>query len=363
MSHFTKKMTAHPNAPSLAEIFLSHTGHLSDKWEHYLAIYEAELARFANSERPVALLEIGVQNGGSLQIWKKLLPPGSSITGMDINSDCAKLDLGQGIQVLVGDATVPAEVEHLLGTATFDVIIDDGSHRSDHVISSFIFCANRLNPGGLYFIEDLHCSYKTDFGGGFRAPGSAIEWFKKLADALNVDHFGEDAEANTSAKERMILHELGLRLARVSFYDSLVVVETLTKPRAAPYRRVVAGHQAPVVDIVGALPETAIRELESLLLSSTGWRKRLARARKSVDSLRIDVMNLQEEKAAIVEQLSAARNEANTAQSRLQAIENSTTWQSTQLLRAGLQHLPLAARQVLSRSLRALMRMSRSRKN
>lgn len=42
----------------------------------------------------------------------------------------------------------------------FDVIIDDGSHRSDHQTITFnhLFTHN-LKSGGLYVIEDLHCCF------------------------------------------------------------------------------------------------------------------------------------------------------------------------------------------------------------
>src|SRR5206468_3414241 len=78
---------------SLVDTFLGHDGHVSDKWEHYLAIYELELARFGAN--PIHLLEIGVQNGGSLEIWAKYLPTGSSIVGLDIDPACASLPTGE----------------------------------------------------------------------------------------------------------------------------------------------------------------------------------------------------------------------------------------------------------------------------
>ena len=38
----------------------------------------------------------------------------------------------------------------------FDVIVDDGGHNSMHILKTFEYMWPQLNPGGLYFIEDLH---------------------------------------------------------------------------------------------------------------------------------------------------------------------------------------------------------------
>ncbi len=232
----------------LSEIFLAHTGNVSDKWEQYLAIYEAELSRFVATGQPVRLLEIGVQNGGSLEIWSRYLPRGSSIAGIDVDPACATLAVPPNARVLIGDASDPAVLDRLLGSAQFDVIVDDGSHRSDHIIASFAACFPRLAPGGLYVVEDLHCSYAASFGGGFRKPGAAVEHFKQLADALNADHFESDAEA-ADANETGQLRAAGQEIARITFYDSVVVVEKLAVPKTRPYRRVITGSTQPTTDL------------------------------------------------------------------------------------------------------------------
>ncbi|MEI8210365.1 MAG: hypothetical protein WCG16_14235, partial [Methylococcales bacterium] len=51
----------------LSRIFANHKGKVSDKWSIYLYEYSRLFETYRN--RPVRLLEIGVQNGGSLEIW------------------------------------------------------------------------------------------------------------------------------------------------------------------------------------------------------------------------------------------------------------------------------------------------------
>jgi 23S rRNA U2552 (ribose-2'-O)-methylase RlmE/FtsJ len=102
---------------------------LSDKWEHYLPIYESYLAPRVADGAPLRLLEIGVQNGGSLEIWADFLPSGSKVTGIDIDPNCASLSISRDIRILTADATNFSSIDELLGDETFDVIVDDGSHR------------------------------------------------------------------------------------------------------------------------------------------------------------------------------------------------------------------------------------------
>jgi SAM-dependent methyltransferase len=151
----------------------------------------------------VSLLEIGVQNGGSLEIWHKLLPLRSRVVGLDLDERCRELKFSEGIELYIGDATGEAFINGALGEAGFDIIIDDGSHRSKDVIASFELLFRRLKPGGLYIVEDLHASYWPAFGGGFRAEGSSIEWAKTLVDAINADHIKSTSKLRSDELARL----------------------------------------------------------------------------------------------------------------------------------------------------------------
>ena len=48
-------------------------------------------------------------------------------------------------------------------TRRVDIIIDDGSHIVYDQVISFKSLFNKLNPGGIYVIEDLHTSYSKYF--------------------------------------------------------------------------------------------------------------------------------------------------------------------------------------------------------
>lgn len=251
---------------TLSQIFIEHQGYVSDKWEHYLAIYDSAFARFIARGQPVRLLEIGVQNGGSLQIWSKYLPRGSSVVGVDIDPACAGFPTEPNIAIRIGDASDAEALNRMLGDARFDIVVDDGSHRSEHVIATFKACFGRLDPGGLYVVEDVHCSYWASHGGGFRLPCTSMEWFKGLADALNADHFEGDQSANLSDIEFKGLREFGREIACVAFFDSVVLIEKLESEKRAPYRRIVTGREAPVLDPGDWIPSFPAPQLRAMLL-------------------------------------------------------------------------------------------------
>ena len=227
------------SSKSFLEQYRSHSGYVCDKWEQYLAVYDTEIGQFIARGEPLNLLEIGVQNGGSLEIWAKLLPAGSQITGIDIDPSCAELKLPDNVRVLIGDASNAEFLLTSLGDQQFDMIIDDGSHRSKDIIESFRALFGRLRPSGKYFIEDLHASYWREFGGSFRGKDSAVEFLKSLVDALHTDHFKETPAAD--ADEVAALIALNRQIARLCFFDSLVVIEKYPQEKTHPFVRMIAG--------------------------------------------------------------------------------------------------------------------------
>lgn len=247
---------------SLTHEFFAHEGNQVDKWEQYLSIYDAEFARFINDGRPLQLLEIGVQNGGSLELWKKILPFGSSVRGVDIDPNVLNIRFAdQEIRVDVADATTSAVVD-LLSDEMFDVIIDDGSHKSDDIIKTFELCFNFVKPGGLYIIEDLHAAYLAALGGGRSEPGSAIRLLKDLVDALHLDHIEQDP-INEGADIPFLRH-YNRSIARITFYDSVAVIEKLLDPKVEPYRRILSGTTSRCLGIrrwLGGLPREQLAQL------------------------------------------------------------------------------------------------------
>lgn len=210
------------STPTFAELFLAHTGNVSSKWAQYLEVYERCFATYRN--RPCKILEIGVQNGGSLQLYQKYFPLAEKIVGVDVDPKCKRVESGN-IFVEIGsqaDRDFLGDVSDMHGP--FDIVIDDGSHIFDHQIASFETLFPLTSSTAVYIVEDTHTSYLPDFDGGIRKPDTFIEYGKRVLDQVNAPFFA-DSNGKTAW--------LADHLYSVSFYDSMVVFEK--RPKAAPF--------------------------------------------------------------------------------------------------------------------------------
>ena len=88
---------------TLHQLYAEHTGNVSDKWSLYLTEYDRLFNDYR--DKPIRLLEIGIQNGGSLEIWSKYFSNAVALIGCDINPDCARLSYDDPhIGCVIGDA-------------------------------------------------------------------------------------------------------------------------------------------------------------------------------------------------------------------------------------------------------------------
>ncbi|HUX82751.1 MAG TPA: class I SAM-dependent methyltransferase [Halothiobacillus sp.] len=247
---------------TLQDLYAKHQGKVSDKWSLYLAEYERLFSYFRNS--PVRLLEIGVQNGGSLEIWGCYFPRPERLVGCDINTDCHKLAYDDPrISVVVGDANDEETKNNILDCSpAFDVIIDDGSHRSSDIVKSFVHYFPHLADEGVYVAEDLHCSYWQEFEGGLYDPYSAISFFKCLSDVVSHEHWGvnktrEELLSEFSRNYGVMFDETALsQIHSVEFINSMCVIRKSPSEKNRLGKRVISGNQALVVDGVLGLQST-----------------------------------------------------------------------------------------------------------
>lgn len=142
----------------------------TDKITHrYLDVYDPILAPWV--DREIKLLEIGVREGGSLQLWRDYFRLGV-IIGIDIKLP-EHFVPGERIQVFEGsqsDERFLSEVANRTAPEGFDIIIDDASHIGQLTKTTFWHLFDHhLKPGGLYAIEDWCTGYWDDFPDG-KAP-------------------------------------------------------------------------------------------------------------------------------------------------------------------------------------------------
>jgi hypothetical protein len=175
-----------------ADVHKAHRGKSSDKWDSYLPVYE----RLFNPHRhnQINILEIGVQNGGSLEVLSEYFDKAANIVGCDINPLCGDLKFADPrISVVLGDINSPGAISTLTNKLKpIHIMIDDGSHVSFEIINAFINYFPMVAPGGIYLIEDTHCLYWESLGSGILRSTSAQRLFKLLTDVLNYEHWQKD---------------------------------------------------------------------------------------------------------------------------------------------------------------------------
>ena len=186
---------------ALKQIHSSHQGKVSDKWMLYLNEYDRLFDLYR--QKKVRLLEIGVQNGGSLEVWGKYFGQAEKIVGCDIEQKCSNLNFeDQRIEFVLGDATDPVTQQRISKLVHgLDIIIDDGSHTSGDIVKAFTLYFPMVTDGGLYIVEDLHCSYWDEYSGGLYKRLSSMAFFKLLGDVLNKEHWGTSETTTDTLKE------------------------------------------------------------------------------------------------------------------------------------------------------------------
>ena len=197
--------------PSLTELLSKRR----TKWNaaSYAARYERYFAEIR--DRPLKILEIGIggydnprEGGDSLRAWKAYFPH-AQIFGIDIVDKTALEE--PRIKTFRGSQDNPEFLASVVKeTGPLDIIIDDGSHRNDHVIASFKLLFPHLrDDGGIYVVEDTHFAYVPSIPhwqklvGGSSLPSWAqyggsldlydrrtmIGFFKRLADCVSYQDF------------------------------------------------------------------------------------------------------------------------------------------------------------------------------
>lgn len=141
------------------------TIHLSDKafmlpgrnGHGYATYYDGFFSSMRNRELKV--LEIGVDRGASMRMWKDYFP-NANIFGVDINPECASV-AGERIQIVIGDQSNPEFWESFVSQhgSNWDIIIDDGGHYADQIIVSFNCMWKHVSGMGYYCVEDLGTAY------------------------------------------------------------------------------------------------------------------------------------------------------------------------------------------------------------
>jgi hypothetical protein len=196
-----------------------------DRGHHYIPHYQHHFGPWRNKK--ISLLEIGIggyenprEGGESLRMWKAYFPAGH-IFGIDLYDKSCHDE--PRIKTYQGDQTDTAFLRGVAKeTGPLDIIIDDGSHVNDHVITCFKTLFPLLSERGIYVVEDLQTSYWEEvagihWGGSKQreAPHTSMHFFKSLVDGLQYEEF---------TMENYIPTYFDTHVVAMHFYHNLVFI-------------------------------------------------------------------------------------------------------------------------------------------
>jgi len=209
------------------------------KWTHYFHAYESIFG--LRRTEPLKILEIGVWHGASLKLWKKYFThPNTIIVGVDVLPECRQFDSpATGVHVRIGSQADPAFLNQVVKEfGPFDIIMDDGSHFSSHIITSFNHLyADGLKDTGIYFVEDLHANYWHPWRDSKK---SFLDVCKELMEEMHAHYRSSSPEdflinpPSFRTTTALDVPQITTMIREMRFFDSIVAIY---KTRAAyvPY--------------------------------------------------------------------------------------------------------------------------------
>lgn len=182
--------------------------------------------------REINLLEIGIDKGESISLWKYLLPK-ACIFGIDLTRECAKYAEGEKVKIFIGNQRDTDFLMRVVEEANgfFDLIIDDCGHHSSEQIVCFEFLFKYLRDGGMYIVEDAFTSYLPEFTTmtPFQLEGglSFVDYSKSLIDDVFMRGKSNTADPKNSEKIRtgeVRLTFMEQNVSRILYTSGLVCI-------------------------------------------------------------------------------------------------------------------------------------------
>ncbi len=210
------------------------------KWTQYFAVYRDVFGPLTS--RPMRILEIGVLNGAGLRLWRRYFSHADTVVvGIDILPGCARFESpNEGIRVRIGSQADPKFLQKLIEEfGPFDLIIDDGSHRSSHMIASFnCLFADGLKESGIYFVEDLHANYWPAWRDTRQ---SFLDVCKELVEHMHA-HYQQGspelflvAKASDQSMAALEVPIITTMIREIRFFDSMVAIYKARRPYIPNY--------------------------------------------------------------------------------------------------------------------------------
>jgi demethylmacrocin O-methyltransferase len=124
-------------------------------FHNYTEAYERFFFQWKND--PIRIFEIGIAEGGSLEMWERYFP-NAQIFGVDV-ADKSSMNRAR-VKTLVADQARRDQLQKAVDASggNYDILMDDGGHTMDQQQVSLGFLFKFVKPGGYYVLEDVHTS-------------------------------------------------------------------------------------------------------------------------------------------------------------------------------------------------------------
>ncbi len=175
----------------LKQLFIENVGLKTIKYYHYLDIYETYFQRYLG--RPVNILELGVYEGGSLELYRKYFGDSANIFGVDILPGCKNIEnenLVSNCKIFIGDSGNIDFLNDLMARLPqIDIVIDDAGHKTSQQINAFKTIFPHINDNGVYICEDLHTNYWDEY---LDTEKSFVEYIQERMQLVNTSFFKDN---------------------------------------------------------------------------------------------------------------------------------------------------------------------------
>lgn len=118
---------------------------------------------------PTIIVEIGIKYGGTLNIWKNIIPSDGTLIGID-RLNLLKLDVGQDnrIKFIHGDSLnykTYQDFIYILRDRKIDCLFIDGGHKYGETKSDFYTYGWHVRKGGMIVFHDIYLNSEGEIVG------------------------------------------------------------------------------------------------------------------------------------------------------------------------------------------------------
>jgi len=132
------------------------TGRGIAMWSNALDAYQRHLGGMAG--KSLKLAEIGVQSGGSIEMWEKVLGSQCKVYGIDPDPD-TKAFKDKQASIMIADNADPNVFPGFFSDVTkgpVDVLVDQAGFQPELMFSNLQATFDNVAPGGMLAMENLH---------------------------------------------------------------------------------------------------------------------------------------------------------------------------------------------------------------